>query len=109
MQRDAKRVDRFAKALTPELFACLIEEWTAIGQDRPVPTTCFADVAIACRKADVPPEAMLVAIRVMTRSFFESGTPESDRVENAWHSAVRIMMDAYYRPPVFLRDGDAVA
>jgi hypothetical protein len=108
MQRDAKRVDRFSKALSPELFSTLVEEWTAIGHDRPVQATCFADVAIACRKADVPPEAMLVAIRVMNRSFFEHGTPESERVDNAWHSAVRIMMDAYYRPPVFFRDADVV-
>ena len=108
MQRDAKRVDRFTKALTPDLFASLVEEWTAIGQDRPVQATCFADVAIACRKADVPPEAMLVAIRVMNRSFFEDGSPESTRVENAWHSAVRIMMDAYYRPPVLFRNADVV-
>jgi hypothetical protein len=101
MQREAKQLDRFAKAVPPKLLASLVEAWAAIGQDRPVQATCLANVAIACRKADVPPEAMLVAIRVMNRSLFASGTPENNRIENAWHSAVRIMMDAYYRPPVF--------
>lgn len=96
MQRDAERVDRFTKAIGPDLFACLVEEWTAIGHDAPVQSSCFVDLAVACRKADVPPEAMLVAVRVVSRTFFEPMTPEADRIEKAWHPAVRTMMNAYY-------------
>ena len=102
MQRDAERVDRFTKTIGPDLFACLSEEWLAIGGDAPVQESCFPEVAIVCRKADLPPEAMLVAVRILSRSFFPSGTLESDRVEKAWHRSVQVMMTAYYSeaPPV---------
>ena len=103
MQRNALRADRFTKAIGPELYSQLIEEWTSIGHDTPPRSTCFREVARACRRAAVPPEAMLIGVRFLSRSVFEKGTPESERIESAWHPAVRIMMDAYYAPETITR------
>src|SRR6188508_2068170 len=98
MQRDAERVDRFTKAVGPELFTSLTEAWTAIAMDQPIQRSFFVDIASACRRANVPPEAMLVAVRTLGRALFHHTTPEGERVDRAWNQVVRIMMDGYYTP-----------
>ena len=101
MNRVARRADRFTEAIGPELLACLAQEWTAIGDDVPVERSCFGEVALSCRNAAIPPEAMLVGVRTLSRSFFEWQSPQAARIEHAWASAVQVLMNAYNQ------DGDA--
>ena|SRR5689334_6360734 len=98
MQRDAERVDRFSRAVGPEMCSTLTGEWEAIASAQPIQHSFFRDIATACRRANVPPEAMLVAVRTLSRALFDHATPEAQRIETAWNDVVRTMMDGYYTP-----------
>jgi hypothetical protein len=96
IRRDADRVDLLTRAIGPELLSSLAEEFNAIGQDVVVLHSCLADVAFAARAAEISPEDMLVAVRILSRTVFTLGTREADRVEEIWHATVRRLMSAYY-------------
>lgn len=71
-------------------------EWTAIGNGHPPRTSSFENIAVVARKARISPEVMLGAMRFISRSIFPHGTSEHDRIEEAWHPSVRVLINAYY-------------
>lgn len=97
MQRDAERVDRLTTTIGGDLFAALVEELTAIGHAVSIDRACLEEVAQACRRGGMPPEDMLIAVRHVSRSLFARSSAQGMRVEDAWHPAVRRLMNAYYK------------
>ena len=95
---DAARVDRVTQALGAELFAGVIETFTAIGHDIRSDLSPLDGAARKLCESGIGPEDMLIAFRILSRSLFLAGTTEADRVEMKWHSSVRQLMNAYYDP-----------
>ena len=98
MLRDAERVDRFTQAVGTQRLTDIAQEWIAIANGRPYRRGVFRGVAGDCRATDVPPEAMLVAVRLLSRAQFDYATTEGQRVEEAWIEVVRVLMEGYYSP-----------
>ena len=101
MQRDVERVERVSKAVGPELLDCLAQEWTTSGFNAENQRPYLEQFAIACRKANMPPEAMLTGLRVLSRPFFAIPDTDTQATEEAWFATVKVTIDAYYRSPFY--------
>lgn len=99
MDSRAECIDSFNKAIGPDLFSALAEEWTTIGHGLAVPRSCLPDVADACRDAGVSAEQMLIAVRQLSLTCFRWQSAESERVNSAWSFAARSLLDAYHIRP----------